>query len=44
MALHYTVLAERRDTLRAALALFPVVGGVLFTFLWVSALHLTPDT
>ena len=35
-ALHFTVLAEKKDTLRACLALFPVVAGIFFTFLWVA--------
>ena len=34
-ALHFTVLAEKKDTLRACLALFPVVAGIFFIFLWV---------
>ena len=29
------MLAERKDALRACLALFPVVAGIFFTFLWV---------
>ena len=30
------MLAEKKDTLRACLALFPVVAGIFFTFLWVA--------
>ena len=34
-AVHYTVLADGDDTFLACLALFPVVGGIFFIFLWV---------
>ena len=34
-ALHFSVLAERDDSLLACLALFPVVGGIFFIFIWL---------
>ena len=34
-ALHYTVLAEREDSLLAYYALFPVAGGIFFLFIWL---------
>jgi hypothetical protein len=34
-AMHYTVLAEREDTFKACLSLFPVVAGIFGVFFWV---------
>ena len=34
-AFHFTVLAERDDSLLACLALFPVVGGIFLIFIWL---------
>ena len=34
-ALHFTVLTDGRDSFQAAFALFPVVGGLFFIFVWV---------